>query len=448
MAFYNPRPISFDANPAIIQSAGAVGNFFRDKAKSDFEEALRTEQANRANEIFKWQQDRAGVEDEKWQKSYDASREAEKDASEKWMSDGLRKDMYHTDDMKLREQGLTLQEKELKQREAERLQKEKELTDGYKAQGIINAMLHPEMARNFGAVKQVPAYGAPTTQTTINPLIASLAQPRGMSAPQGVDLSGANTKMSAPMYGTRDEYNTQALTNFGKVKIPEKTRTELKPIDLGGQKAFYDPYTGEVKGTLEKTANLLDKTKVAQQTVKALDNANGIAPIIERLIDNHDTLYTGPADTAAHWVGKYTPIGSDKMAQYKQDLTNITMFNKELANLGAALTPNEQALLQETLPDPTLDDNIYKSRLLNYTKTMRDIVRSKVDASDLAGYKTKDLSKIADKYDSLYQKAETRFGKPTSNSANKNVRQVVQDVEQDQTINAQNASSYGIKFNF
>ena len=446
MAWYNPNPISFNADPNIIKSAGAIGDFFQQKAKSDFEQALRTEEAQRAQDALNLQRERAVTQDKQWQQSYDASREDAQTANERWMAQGLRDDMRHADNVKFKERDYTLREKEYKQREAERIQKENELKQAYKSQGLLNAIYNPELAAKMGVTTTTPTYTNPKSVENANSFIQSIAQtPANMSSPQGLNISAQQGGMSVPTIGSQTKYNPTALENFGRVKIPESL-DKKEWIDLGGSKVLVDK-SGNVHKTISKEANFLDRTKVAQQTVKALDNANGIAPIIGRLIDNYDTGYTGFADTWAHGVAQYTPIGNEKMAQYKADLTNITMFNKELANLGAALTPNEQALLERTLPDPMLDDNLYKARLLNYTRTMRDIVRSKVDSSDMAGYKTKDLSKIADTYDALYQKAEMRFGKPTSNSANKNVRQVVQDIGST-TITPENASNYGIKFNY
>jgi len=442
MAYFNPQPISFNPSPEIMKGASAIGDTMQKLYQQNYMEQQDALKQQQIKDAFNFQKERANTQDQQWQTSFDAGREDKQDANEKWMSDTLFRDMNHKDTVAYQNKQLGLSQQTLGLAQAEaQAKRNKE-----QAVGLAYANMYPDIAQQLGLTKTSYTAGQqpqPTVPQGMSPVSGFLAKELNLnpysSQPQQTPVVSKQVV---------DPTKASMMSGMGEVlKLQDGKAGDRSWQDIGGSKALVDNKTGNVIKTISKDANVFDKTKVAQQTVKALGSADGMVDVINRLVTNYDTTHTGPMDQAMHWVGKYTPLGSEKMATYNQDLTKLTMFNKELENLGAALTPNEQALLQATLPDRTLDDNLYKARLVNYTKTMRDLVRAKVNSSDLAGYKTKDLGQIADKYDALYETAVNKFGDGGSGQQPKKVTQAIEDVEQSNTlISPDQAMQVGISF--
>lgn len=398
MAWYNPNPISFNADPNIIKQAGAIGAFFQDKAKSDFEQAIRTQEAQRAQELLNLQKERALTQDKQWQKSFDAGRDDAQTANERWMAQGLRDDMRHADTVKYQNSQLANSGAQLK------IMQDKAMQENAmrQAQGLGYAQMFPDVANQMGVIKT-----AGDKTTTFDPTKA------------------------ASMAGMGDVLAAQARLGSDK-----------QWVDLGDRKILTDK-SGNIYKEIDKNTPF-DKTKVDKKIVAEEAAIRNSMDLLGRLVDNYDKSYIGLADRGIHWLSKYTPVGDSKMSQYNQDLGKLKMTAKEFENLGAALTPNEQKMLEETLPDPLLDEDLYKQRLVNYIQTTRDIARNKLTSSEYAKYRTGDLEKFIGQYDVILDNAKKKFG---TSGQTPNVKRVFDD-NSSTTINAQNASNYGIKFNF
>lgn len=440
MAWFNPQPVSFNPSSDIMRGASAIGDTMQKLYQQNYMEQQDALKQQQIKDAFNFQKERANTHDKQWQTSFDAQRDDAQTKNEQWMSDSLYRDMAHKDTLAYqnRQLGLSQQQLDIAKQEAQAKRNREQ------AVGLAYANMYPDIAQQLGLTKTTYTAGQqpqPTAPQGMTPVSGFLAKELNInpysSQPQQTPVVSKQVV---------DPTKASMMSGMGEVlKLKGDGISDRSWQDIGGSKVLVDK-SGNILKTISKDANLFDKTKVAQQTVKALGAADGMVGVLNDLVDNYQTGFTGPVDSAAHNAGKYTPLGSEKMATYKQNLDKLMLFSKELENLGAALTPNEQSLLVSTLPDPLLDDSLYKARLLNYTKNMRDIVRAKVNSSDLGGYKTKDLYQIADKYDALYKKANNRFGDGGSGQPKK-VTQAIQDVEQSSgIITPDQAMQMGISF--
>lgn len=411
MAWYNPNPISFNADPNIIKSAGAIGDFFQQKAKSDFEQAIRTEEAQRAQDALNLQRERAATQDKQWQQSYDASREDAQTANERWMAQGLRDDMRHADNVKYQNAQLGNSTAQLKLLQ----DKANQENSMRQAQGLAYAQLYPEVANQMGITK---------TTYTPNDYLSRL-----------VPTAGEKTVAYDPT-------KAASMSGMGEVLAAQaKMGGDKQWVDLGDRKILTDK-SGNIYKEIDKNTPF-DRTKVDKKIVQEESAIRNSMDLLGRLVDNYDKSYIGLADRGVHWLAQFTPTGDAKMSQYNQDLDKLKMVAKEFENLGAALTPNEQAMLEGTLPDPLLDEDLYKQRLINYIQTTRDIAKNKLTSSEYAKYRTGDLDKFIGQYDVILDNAKKKFGTSGQSS---NVKRVFNDNKS--TITPENASNYGIKFNY
>lgn len=156
MAWFNPQPVTFNPSPAIMEGANAVGKTMQELYKQNYQEAqdkIREQQAQRAYDLqanqFDFQKGRADVQDQQWQKTYDAGREDKQTANEQWQSKFLQDNLNHKDTVDYQNKSLGLQQQTLNNTTNALNDKKKQEV----AKGLYIAEMFPELADKFGVRK-------------------------------------------------------------------------------------------------------------------------------------------------------------------------------------------------------------------------------------------------------------------------------------------------------
>jgi predicted ribonuclease YlaK len=123
-------------------------------------------------------------------------------------------------------------------------------------------------------------------------------------------------------------------------------------------------------------------------------------------------------DTAQENLLQGTDFADPNYTAYKKQMGTVFLDFKELNNMGASFTESEQQMMRNAMPNLDSSDAEYKRDMVEFTKVIRDKVKSKIMALDSANYNTGELKKVTDYYDGLVKKAEAKFGAEQQQSNN------------------------------
>ena len=155
----------------------------------------------------------------------------------------------------------------------------------------------------------------------------------------------------------------------------------------------------------------IDKKKTKEKYAQSAAAYRNMGTLLSRLVDNYQDDYVGWFDAPYNDAATVAPIPQEKGAgTYKQDYDAIFLLSKDANNMGANFTKSEQAMLRATMPALNEKEDVYKRKTANYIRTMRDIVASKLKASQDAGYKIGALENVAKELDGAYNNALHKFG--------------------------------------
>ena len=215
-----------------------------------------------------------------------------------------------------------------------------------------------------------------------------------------------------------------------KVTIPANKVTDKKLVESGKAKLLAkalkikDPAKqakaiakiGEVDnlsalGALGGIIQQFDtETSISQKYANQVGNFLATSNRLESLIDNYNPEFTGMLDTAQENALQNTNFANPNYTAYKKQMGNVFLDFKELNNMGASFTNSEQEMMRNAMPNLNSSDDEYKRDMIDFTKLIRDKVKSKIIALDSAHYNTGKLKKVTDYYDGLVKKAEEKFG--------------------------------------
>jgi len=202
-----------------------------------------------------------------------------------------------------------------------------------------------------------------------------------------------------------------------------------KAIDILGSGADYRDINKAVKILAQKDrvrkANLArqekalkvnmtqtrDRKKTKEKYAQSAGAYGNMGTILQRLTDNYQDDFVGWFDAAYNDTATVAPLPQEKGAgTYKQDFDAIFLLSKDANNMGANFTKSEQAMLRATMPNMSEKEDVYKKKLANYIRTLRDITEEKLQASKDAGYNIGKLQRVAKQLDGAYWNALDKFG--------------------------------------
>ncbi|SFV70890.1 hypothetical protein MNB_SV-13-130 [hydrothermal vent metagenome] len=206
------------------------------------------------------------------------------------------------------------------------------------------------------------------------------------------------------------------LAKAFKIKDPQKQKEAIAQIEnvndlagLGALGAMVQQYDTDASITL-------DKKKASQKYANQVGNFLSTSNRLESLIDNYSPEFTGMLDTAQENALQGTNFADPNYTAYKKQMGTVFLDFKELNNMGASFTESEQKMMRNAMPNLDSSDDEYKRDMIEFTKVIRDKVKSKIIALDSANYNTGELKKVTDYYDNLVKKAEAKFGAKKNNS--------------------------------
>ena len=162
-----------------------------------------------------------------------------------------------------------------------------------------------------------------------------------------------------------------------------------------------------------KAANAfsVDKKKIKQKYTQQAASYKTMGTLLDRLTNNYKDDYVGWFDAPYNDAATVAPIPEEKGAgTYKQDFDAIFLAEKGAKGMGANFTKAEQAMLRATMPDMREKEDVYKRKLANYIRTMRDITKNKLKSIQEGGYSIGELESAVDLLDKSYQNALNKFG--------------------------------------
>ena len=163
----------------------------------------------------------------------------------------------------------------------------------------------------------------------------------------------------------------------------------------------------------------MDREKTKEEYAQKAAAYKNMGTILGRLTDNYKDDYVGWYDAPYNDKATVAPIPQEKGADtYKQDFESIFLLGKDANNMGANFTTSEQATLRATMPDLREKEDVYKKKLANYIRTMRDTIKSKLEASQAAKYKIGELENVVSSLDGVYKNALNKFGLNLKNQIN------------------------------
>ena len=166
----------------------------------------------------------------------------------------------------------------------------------------------------------------------------------------------------------------------------------------------------------------VDKKKTSQKYANQVGNFLATSNRLENLIDNYNPKFTGMIDTRLENALQNTDLADPNYTAYKKQMGTIFLDFKELNNMGASFTESEQKMIRNAMPNLGSSDAEFKRDMIEFTKIIRDKVKSKILSLDSANYSTGELSKVVDFYDGLVKKAEDKFGsKEKKNNSSNNL---------------------------
>ena len=218
----------------------------------------------------------------------------------------------------------------------------------------------------------------------------------------------------------KDNVPTNKLVESGKAKLLAKA---LKITDAQKQAEAIAEIEevsdlkslGVLAGTIQQydtdASISIDKKKASQKYANQVGNFLATSNRLENLIENYNPEFTGMMDTMQENALQGTDLADPNYTAYKKQLGTVFLDFKELNNMGASFTESEQKMMRNAMPNLNSSDDEYRRDMIEFTKVIRDKVKSKIIALDSANYSTGELGKVIDFYDGLVNKAESKFGK-------------------------------------
>ena len=243
----------------------------------------------------------------------------------------------------------------------------------------------------------------------IEPLLASKLID-GLHKQGGVGIY-AKPKVKVP--------TTNKLVEKGKAKLlekalkisdPKKQREAIANIEKVSDLKSLGVLGGMIQQYDTDASISVDKKKASQKYANQVGNFLATSHRLENLIDNYNPKFTGMVDTALENTLQGTNWADPNYTAYKKQMGSVFLDFKELNNMGANFTKSEQEMMRNAMPTLDSSDAEYRRDMIEFTKLIRDKVKSKIIALDSANYNTGELKKVTDYYDNLVKKAEAKFG--------------------------------------
>ena len=236
----------------------------------------------------------------------------------------------------------------------------------------------------------------------------------------GLHKQGGVGIYAKPLVSKKEKVPTASkLVESGKAKLlakalkisdPEKQEEAIAEIenvtDLKGLGAL----GGKIQQYDTDASISVDKKKASQKYANQVGNFLATSNRLESLIDNYNPEFTGMLDTAQENLLQGTDFADPNYTAYKKQMGTVFLDFKELNNMGASFTESEQQMMRNAMPNLDSSDAEFKRDMIEFTKVIRDKVKSKIMALDSANYNTGELKKVIDYYDGLVKKAEAKFG--------------------------------------
>ena len=207
-----------------------------------------------------------------------------------------------------------------------------------------------------------------------------------------------------------------------KISDPKKQKEAVAKIDKVTNLEELGALGGMIQQYDTDASISVDKKKASQKYAVQVGNFLSTSKRLESLIDDYNPEFTGMLDTAQENALQGTNFADPNYTAYKKQMGNVFLDFKELNNMGANFTKSEQEMMRNAMPNLNSSDSEYKRDMINFTKLIRDKVKSKIIALDSANYNTGELKKVIDYYDNLVKKAEDKFG----DKKNKNSSDIVE----------------------
>jgi len=154
-----------------------------------------------------------------------------------------------------------------------------------------------------------------------------------------------------------------------------------------------------------------DRKKTKETYAQSAGAYGNMGTLLQRLTDNYQDDFVGWLDASYNDTATVAPLPQEKGAgTYKQDFDAIFLLSKDANNMGANFTKGEQSMLRATMPDMSEKEDVYKKKLTNYIRTLRDITAEKLQASKDAGYNVGKLQRVAKQLGGAYENALNKFG--------------------------------------
>lgn len=195
-----------------------------------------------------------------------------------------------------------------------------------------------------------------------------------------------------------------------KISDPQKQQKAIEKIGEVQDMTALGALGGLIQKYDTDAAISVDKKKASQKYATQVGNFLATSNRLESLIDNYDPEFTGMLDTAQENALQGTDFADPNYTAYKKQMGTVFLDFKELNNMGASFTESEQKMMRNAMPNLDSSDAEYKRDMIEFTKVIRDKVKSKIVALDSANYNTGELKKVIDYYDNLVKKAEAKFG--------------------------------------
>lgn len=155
----------------------------------------------------------------------------------------------------------------------------------------------------------------------------------------------------------------------------------------------------------------VDKKKTKEKYAQGAAAYKTMSTLLGRLTDNYKDDYVGWFDAPYNDTATVAPLPQEEGAgTYRQDFDAVFLMEKDAKNMGANFTRSEQAMLRATMPSLREKESVYKRKLTNYQRTMRDILANKLEASRKAGYKIGELEDAVALMNDGYENALDTFG--------------------------------------
>jgi len=245
----------------------------------------------------------------------------------------------------------------------------------------------------------------------------------------------ANTPTNVKTESTNPTQNDKLL-NSGKAALlkkalkiqdPKKQQEAISSIDSVSSMEELGALGAMVQESGTEASFSVDKKKASQKYAVSVGQFLSTSKRLDALIDDYNPEFTGMLDTAQENALQGTDLADPNYTAYQKNMGNVFLDFKELNNMGASFTESEQKMMRNAMPNLNSSDAEYQRDLVEFTKLIRDKVKSKIISLDSANYATGELSKVTDYYDNLVKRAETKFNKnsqspePTTESSSKKV---------------------------